>query len=78
LDRGVRQGLVDAWPHQIAVVVFDPEAGVGAGVEQQFLFKTGWIVLQIRDGVFAQRDALAGQLLVVGQQIALTDQQTHR
>ena len=31
-----------------------------------------------RDGFVAERDALAGQLLVVGQQIALTDQQPHR
>ena len=69
---------MDAGPHQIAFFVFDPEAGVWAGVEQQFLFKMGWIVLKISDGFVAERDALAGQLLVVGQQIALTDQQPHR
>ena len=32
------------------------------------------VVLQTMDGFVAERDALAGQLLVVGQQIALTDQ----
>ena len=35
-----------------------------------------WVVFT--DGFVAERDALAGQLLVVGQQIALTDQQPHR
>ena len=37
-----------------------------------------WVVLQATDGFVAERDALAGQLLVVGQQIALSDQQPHR
>ena len=51
---------------------------VGVGVEQQLLFEPRRVVLQATDGFVAERDALAGQLLVVGQQIALTDQQPHR
>ena len=35
-------------------------------------------VLQATDGFVAERDALSGQLLVVGQQMVLTDQQPHR
>ena len=73
LDGGVRKGLMDAGPQQCAGLVFDPEAGVGAGVEQQLLFKPCWLVVQATDGFVAERDALASQLLVVGQQIALTD-----
>ena len=47
-------------------------------MEQQLLLEPGWVVLEATDGFVAERDALAGQLLVVGQQIALTDQQAHR
>ncbi len=35
-------------------------------------------VLQATDGFVAERDAFSGQLLVVGQQMVLTDQQPHR
>ena len=41
-------------------------------MEQQLLFDPCWVVLQATDGFVAERDALAGQLLIVGQQIALT------
>ena len=68
---------MDSGPQQHSGVVFDPEVGVGTGVEKQFLFKPGWLLLQAIDGFVAERDALAGQLLIVGQQIALTDQQAH-
>ena len=73
LDGGARKGSVDAGPQQRSAVVFDPEAGVGVGVEQQLLFEPCWVFLQATDGFVAERDALASQLLVVGQQIALTD-----
>ena len=78
MDGGVRKGSVDAGSQQSSAVVFDPEAGVGVGVEQQLLFEPRRVVLLATDGFVAERDALAGQLLVVGQQIALTDQQPHR
>ena len=75
MDRGVRKGSVDAGAQQRSGLVFDPEAGVGVGVKQQLLFELGGVVLQPTDGFVAERDALSGQLLVVGQQMALTDQQ---
>ena len=77
LDGGVRKGSVDAWPQQGSVVAFDPEVGVGAGVEQQLLLKPGRVALQTTDGFVAKIDALARQLPIVGQQIALTDQQAN-
>ncbi len=36
---------------------------MGVGVEQQLLFKPGWVVLHATDGFVVDRDALAGQLL---------------
>ena len=67
---------MDAGPQQRSGLVFDPKAGVGVGVEQQLLLKPGWLVLQSTDGFLAERNALTGQLLVVGQQVALPDQQS--
>ena len=52
--------------------------GAAAPMIDNPMFEPGWVVLQATDGFVAERDALASQLLVVGQQLALTDQQPHR
>ena len=52
---------------------FDLRGGIRSGSRYR-----NRVVLQATDGFVAERDALASQLLVVGQQIALTDQQPHR
>ena len=52
---------------------FDLRGGIRSGSRYR-----NRVVLQTMDGFVAERDALASQLLVVGQQIALTDQQPHR
>lgn len=48
---------------------FDLRGGIRSGSRYR-----NRVVLQTMDGFVAERDALAGQLLVIGQQIALTDQ----